>query len=213
MRIEIDGMSKLLTEICIMEKRETIGWIDLLRILACFLVVFSHCCDPFTAQFDTNRANFLTAVFSGSLVRPCVPLFVMMTGVLLFPVRMDMIAFYKKRIGRIIIPLIFWSMLLPILFFVYLNYIHPATQNMAITGDHTWRGMGTKLYTFIFNFNFDTTPLWYFYMLIGIYFIIPILNSWLEGAKKREIQVFLGIWVISLVIPYLKMLAPLLGYT
>ena len=189
MRIEIDGMSKLLTEICIMEKRETIGWIDLLRILACFLVVFSHCCDPFTAQFDTNRANFLTAVFSGSLVRPCVPLFVMMTGVLLFPVRMDMIAFYKKRIGRIIIPLIFWSMLLPILFFVYLNYIHPATQNMAITGDHTWRGMGTKLYTFIFNL----------YMLIGIYFIIPILNSWLEGAKKREIQVFLGIWVISLV--------------
>ena len=154
MRIEIDGMSKLLTEICIMEKRETIGWIDLLRILACFLVVFSHCCDPFTAQFDTNRANFLTAVFSGSLVRPCVPLFVMMTGVLLFPVRMDMIAFYKKRIGRIIIPLIFWSMLLPILFFVYLNYIHPATQNMAITGDHTWRGMGTKLYTFIFNFNY-----------------------------------------------------------
>ena len=109
------------------------------------------------------------------------------------------IAFYKKRIGRIIIPLIFWSMLLPILFFVYLNYIHPATQNMAITGDHTWRGMGTKLYTFIFNFNFDTTPLWYLYMLIGIYFIIPILNSWLEGAKKREIQVFLGIWVISLV--------------
>ena len=55
MRIEIDGMSKLLTEICIMEKRETIGWIDLLRILACFLVVFSHCCDPFTAQFDTSR--------------------------------------------------------------------------------------------------------------------------------------------------------------
>lgn len=213
MRIEIDGISKLLTEICIMEKRETIGWIDLLRILACFLVVFSHCCDPFTAQFDTNRANFLTAVFSGSLVRPCVPLFVMMTGVLLFPVRMDMIAFYKKRIGRIVIPLIFWSILLPILFFVYLNYIHPATQNMAITGDHTWRGMGTKLYTFIFNFNFDTTPLWYLYMLIGIYFIIPILNSWLEGAKKREIQVFLGIWVISLVVPYLKMLAPLLGYT
>lgn len=27
--------------------RERIGWIDLLRVLACFLVVFSHCCDPF----------------------------------------------------------------------------------------------------------------------------------------------------------------------
>ena len=28
-------------------KRENIGWIDLLRVTACFLVVFAHCCDPF----------------------------------------------------------------------------------------------------------------------------------------------------------------------
>ena len=83
-------------EIYNMEKRENIGWIDVLRILACFLVIFSHCCDPFTAQFDTNRSNFLTAVFSGSLVRCSVPLFVMMTGVLLFPLRMDMKEFYIK---------------------------------------------------------------------------------------------------------------------
>ncbi len=27
-------------------KRENIGWIDLLRVTACFLVVFAHCCDP-----------------------------------------------------------------------------------------------------------------------------------------------------------------------
>ncbi|WP_298612794.1 acyltransferase family protein [uncultured Odoribacter sp.] len=200
-------------EIYNMEKRKNIGWIDVLRILACFLVIFSHCCDPFTAQFDTNRSSFLTAVFSGSLVRSSVPLFVMMTGVLLFPLRMDMKEFYIKRIGRIIIPLIFWSILLPILFFVYLNYIHPATQNMAIAGDHTWSGTGMKLYTFIFNFNFDTTPLWYLYMLVGLYFIMPILNSWLERAKKQEIRLFLWFWGISLVVPYLKMLAPLLGYT
>lgn len=34
-------------------KRENIGWIDLLRVTACFLVVFAHCCDPFVARFDT----------------------------------------------------------------------------------------------------------------------------------------------------------------
>ena len=68
-----------------LKEKENIGWIDLLRILACFLVVFSHCCDGFIAQFDANRDSFLTGVFSGSLVRPCVPLFVMMTGVLLLP--------------------------------------------------------------------------------------------------------------------------------
>lgn len=36
-------------------KRENIGWIDLLRVTACFLVVFAHCCDPFVARFDTDR--------------------------------------------------------------------------------------------------------------------------------------------------------------
>lgn len=117
------------------KKKDNIGWIDLLRIIACFLVVFSHCCDPFVAQFDNDRTSFLTGVWMGSLVRPCVPLFVMMTGVLLFPIRMNLGDFYKKRIGRILVPLVFWSLTLPLLFFVYLNYFNPATQNPAIPAD------------------------------------------------------------------------------
>ena len=68
-----------------LKKKENIGWIDLLRVLACFFVVFSHSCDAFIGQFDANRESFLTGVFLGSLMRPCVPIFVMMTGVLLLP--------------------------------------------------------------------------------------------------------------------------------
>lgn len=194
--------------------KENIGWIDLLRVVACFLVVFSHCCDPFTAQFDTDRESFLSGVFSGSLVRPCVPLFVMMTGVLLFPIRMGMNEFYKKRIGRIIIPLIFWSLALPVMFYVYFNYINPSSTNPAIpqggfTADATWN----KLYTFIFNFNFATTALWYIYMLIGLYLVMPILGVWLNQASQKDVKLFLYIWGISLVLPYIKMVAPVLGYT
>ena len=72
--------------------KEHLGWIDLLRVLACFLVVLSHCCDPFVAQFDADRSAFLTGMFTGSTVRCCVPLFVMMTGVLLLPVQTGMSA-------------------------------------------------------------------------------------------------------------------------
>ena len=67
-------------------RKEHIGWVDLLRVLACFLVVFAHCCDPFVGQFDADCGAFLTGAFAGSLVRCSVPLFVMMTGVLLLPV-------------------------------------------------------------------------------------------------------------------------------
>ena len=107
------------------DRRERIGWIDLLRVLACFLVVFAHCCDPYVAAFDTDRTAFLSGVFSGSLVRCSVPLFVMMTAVLLLPVRTDTAAFYRRRIGRVVLVLVFWSIALPLLYFLYvLSLIH-----------------------------------------------------------------------------------------
>jgi surface polysaccharide O-acyltransferase-like enzyme len=193
--------------------KDNIGWVNLLRVVACLLVILSHSCDPFVAQFDTDRNSFLSGVFVGSLVRPCVPLFAMMTGVLLLPIHIGMRDFYKKRISRIVVPLIFWSIVLPILFFVYLNYINPSTTNPAITkGDHTVQATLSKFYTFVFNFNFDTIPLWYLYMLIGLYLIIPIVSVWIKHASKQDIQLFLRIWGISLLLPFLKMAAPFLGY-
>lgn len=195
-------------------KKENIGWIDLLRVVACFLVVFSHCCDPFVAQFDNDRASFLTGVFSGSLVRPCVPLFVMMTGVLLLPVRTGMSEFYRRRIGRLLVPLAFWSIALPVAFHLYLNYGNPATVNPAIVAEgHDGEGTLAKLYTFVFNFNFDTTPLWYLYMLIGLYLLMPVLSAWLAGASQKDVRLFLKLWGVSLFIPYIQMLAPVFGYT
>lgn len=97
------------------------GWIDLLRVLACFLVILSHCCDPFVAVFDNDRPVFLQGVMAGSLVRACVPLFVMMTAVLLLPVRIDLGSFYRRRLGRILPALVFWSLLLPVLYYLYMS--------------------------------------------------------------------------------------------
>lgn len=110
-------------------RQNNIGWVDLLRVLACFMVVFSHSCDAFVAQFDADRASFLTGVFGGSLMRASVPLFVMMTGVLLLPVGQgyDLVSFYRKRIGRILPPLVFWSVALPLLMYAYFNYTNPST--------------------------------------------------------------------------------------
>lgn len=193
--------------------KQTIGWVDVLRVMACFMVVVSHSCDPFVAQFDHDRASFLTGVFTGSFVRPCVPLFTMMKGVLLLPVNVSLKEFYQKRITRILIPLAFWSIVLPLLFYIYLNFINPGTTNPAITkADHTLNATLTKLYTFVFNFNYATTALWYLYMLIGLYLIIPILSVWLRQASQQDIKLFLKVWGVSLLLPYLKMLAPALGY-
>ena len=193
--------------------RKHIAWVDTLRVLACFLVIVSHACDPFVGQYDNNRTEFLTGALTGSFVRSCVPLFVMISGVLLIPVTMDMATFYAKRAKRLVIPFIFWSLMLPILYFLYVNSGITISSPNIIAKDHTGAMTLQKLYTFVFNFNYDTTPLWYVYMLIGLYLFMPIISAWLKQASRQDIQWFLRFWLISMCLPYVQMLAPLLGYT
>jgi surface polysaccharide O-acyltransferase-like enzyme len=195
-----------------MAEKENIGWVDAMRVLACFLVVFSHSCDAFIAQFNNDYGTFLQGCALGSLVRPCVPLFVMMTGVLLLPLKGTMGEFYSKRLKRIAIPLVFWSLALPVVYYLYLNFIVSSNSPFIDMSSFTWQMTLRKMFTFIFNFNYDTTPLWYLYMLIGLYFIIPIFGTWLKCATRKEIKLFLYLWGASLFLPYVKIIAPFLGY-
>ena len=195
------------------KRRENIVWIDALRVLACFLVVFAHCCDPFVAYFDSNYPAFLQGCAIGSMVRCCVPLFVMMTGVLVIPNDMRMGDFYRKRVGRLAVPLLFWSLITPLLYFVYINYIHQSGSMSLDLASFSAEATINKLYTFIFNFNYDTTPFWYLYMLVGLYLIMPVLNAWLKSAERKEVKLFLKVWGVSLLLPMANIVAPLLGYT
>ncbi len=191
------------------------GWVDALRVVACFMVVFSHCCDGFVGCFDLENPSFITGVAFGSLVRPCVPLFVMMTAVLLLPLRPEttLCDFYRKRIGRILPPLIFWSIALPVMFYIYFALINPAAANpMVDASGYTPDTLLRRIWMMVFNFNFDTVPLWYLYMLVGLYLIAPILNAWLVSASKRDIETVLKIWIFTLFIPYIRLLIPNIGY-
>lgn len=191
------------------------GWVDALRVLACLMVVMAHCCDGFVAQFDADRASFLTGTMIGSLMRPSVPLFVMMTGVLLLPLPsgMGLAPFYKKRLGRIIPPLVFWSLALPPLAYAYFTGMGSHTLNPSVDlAAYTPEGLTNRLWSWILNFNFDTTPLWYLYMLVGLYFIIPVISAWLEKASQAEVKLLLKVWAVTLFLPYVKLFAPALGY-
>ncbi|MEG0602163.1 MAG: acyltransferase [Mucinivorans sp.] len=195
-----------------MEQKEHIAWVDWLRIIACFLVVTAHCIDPFVAQFETNYSDFLTGALMGSLMRPSVPLFVMVSGILLLPINLPMGQFYKRRLSRILWPLAVWSILTPVLFYFYVNY--GATTHPTLVGaDFSASSMVSKMLTWPLNFNYDTTPLWYLYMLVGLYLFMPIISPWLREASRSDMKKFLGLWIVSMCIPYLVMLAPVLGFT
>lgn len=91
-----------------------IVWLDVVRLVAMFTVVCCHCTDPFNfypgTSPDIGEIKFWGAAY-GALLRPCVPLFVMITGALLLPVRGDISAFYRKRILRVFVPFLIWGVL------------------------------------------------------------------------------------------------------
>ena len=91
-----------------------IVWLDVIRTVAMLMVIGVHCIDPFYISPTLGSLpeyKHWAAVY-GSLLRPSVPLFVMMTGLLLLPIREQSLGvFYKKRIYRVLFPFLIWSVL------------------------------------------------------------------------------------------------------
>ena len=78
------------TDNCSARLAVRIVWLDVVRWVAMFAVVCCHCTDPFNfysgASPEIKDIKFWGAVY-GAVLRPCVPLFVMITGALLLPVK------------------------------------------------------------------------------------------------------------------------------
>lgn len=91
--------------------RTYIPWIDVVRTMAILGVILCHVVDTvMTAPQAVGSEEYTlwTEVYK-TLSRPSVSLFVLITGFLLLPVRMDSVEFYKKRLTRILCPFLFWS--------------------------------------------------------------------------------------------------------
>ena len=190
--------------------RPHIVWLDVLRLIAILLVIAVHCTDPFNASPESRadpEFNFWGSVY-GSALRACVPLFVMMTGFLLLPVKQTMPAFYRKRIPRVFFPFLIWSVL-----FDLAPWFIQAVGGSAelVTCFFPWEpnpsaSFGDALQTIAMiplTFTVYATPMWYIYALIGLYLYLPIFSAWVERASRREKRFFLLLWFVSLFIPYL----------
>ena len=190
--------------------RPHIVWLDVLRLIAILLVIAVHCTDPFNASPESRadpEFNFWGSVY-GSALRACVPLFVMMTGFLLLPVKQTMPAFYRKRIPRVFFPFLIWSVL-----FDLAPWFIQAVGGSAelVTRFFPWEpnpsaSLGDALQTIAMiplTFTVYATPMWYIYALIGLYLYLPIFSAWVERASRWEKRFFLLLWFVSLFIPYL----------
>lgn len=193
-----------------MEEKKRIVWADLLRLIAILMVIGIHCSDPFNVSPEarSNPEYNLWGSIYGALLRPCVPLFVMLTGMLLLPVREPAGVFYRKRLLRVAVPFLVWSLLYNL--FPWFTGVlglpdTVLTEMFAYAGDTPSQSFGSALRNIAmipFNFNAYTVPLWYIYMLIGLYLFMPFLSAWLGQATPKQTVTYLALWAVTLFLPY-----------
>lgn len=188
-------------------------WLDVIRCVAMLMVIGVHCIDPFYISPTMRAIPEYThwAAIYGSLLRPSVPLFVMMTGLLLLPIKQQPIGtFYKKRIYRVLFPFLIWS----VLYSMFPWFTGLLGLPKEIIGDFFCYTQGHESQSLVdslkdvamipFNFSHKENHMWYIYLLIGLYLYMPFFSAWVEKASQKTKQIFLFIWIISLFIPYLR---------
>ena len=194
------------------QKNQHIVWQDVVRFIAMFTVVCCHCTDPFNFYPGTapniGEIKLWGAIY-GSVLRPCVPLFVMITGALLLPVRGDASTFYKKRIPRVFYPFLIWSVLYNL--FPWITGLLGLNPQIILdffpyAGEEVMRQSFSVSLEYIlmipFNFSILAVHMWYIYLLIGLYLYLPVFSAWVEKASERAKLMFLLAWGVTLLLPY-----------
>ena len=174
-----------------------LAYADLLRVLATIAVVVLHISAAWLGQTTVGSTEFNVLCTYDSLMRWCVPMFIMLSGAFLLDpkktVRLRDI--FLKYILRVVIALLVWGTL-------YALYTY------GRDGWHiTWAGVKTALHHVLWA---DTNyHLWFLYAIIGLYLVTPILRAFVRGASRRDFHwFFLLVFLFTSLLPTLRYLFP-----
>lgn len=149
--------------------------IDTARIGACFMVVLLHVAAVEFHEFDER---WWASNFYDSFTRACVPVFLMITGVLLLNRHEDLPVFFRKRYMRVLPPLGFWSV-----FYLAWYSLHGEDYG-GLTGGIKALVSGPVAF-----------HLWYLYAIVGIYLCVPFLRHIWRSASRHERHLYLFLWM------------------
>ena len=161
-------------------------FLDWLRPIACFMVMAIHAAEPFylggeapNVTFIADKRDAIWISIVESVCRVCVPLFVMASSYLLFPLKKSTGEFFRRRLSRIVIPFVVWAC-------AYIWWF----------GDSWGKAC--------FNFPDAGGHLWFVPMLLGLYLLMPLLSPWAEKVQERELRGWLILWLLTTTFPYLR---------
>ncbi len=174
-------------------ERPRIVFLDWLRVIACFMVFTVHASEcvysnDYSYSFPSELARWSVCIIN-TFVRPAVPLFLMASAYLLIPVKTDAITFFKRRLMRVAVPFVVWL----------LAYCCVP----ALWGEFTGAEVIANLKQVCINFIPRESHLWFIYMLLSIYLIMPLISAGLEKMTRRDEKLFIGLWLITTFFIYL----------
>lgn len=161
-------------------------WIDLTRCFACICVLITHA--PIAIQ-EGKAGLSAVAVYNISAVGGGSILFFMITGALVLTSSstQNFSSFMTKRLSRVVFPMIFWSVIY--LLFDWLCF-HQINSEKFI---HSLVSIPFAPQVGVF---------WFIYAVLAIYLLAPVLSYWLRSASQNTVKIYIGIFLLTLIIPY-----------
>lgn len=160
-------------------------WADLIRIFAIIGVVTIHAfvLPPLTSANVNFETSFNWLYFIA--LKTCVPLFLMLSGALLLEKAETDQVFYLKRVKRVIVPWLFWSVV-----FLFAKY-----QSDLTTLPHVLRTL-TKIASAEFSF----LP-----ALFCLYLLMPFFKIIMKYKKPWYQWQLIGFWFLGIsLLPYIR---------
>lgn len=161
--------------------------IDVIRVISMFCVIFLHCAsNRLRVDMDSTGwdiVNVLTAFATCG-----VPMFFMISGALILNSKNTLNIEYtlKKRILRLFIPMVLWS-IIAIIVGLY------ADKDLALTAGNFYNKA-------VHFFNKPVAVhLWFMYYLIPMYLISPALKAFVDNAKENVVKYILILWLLHII--------------
>jgi surface polysaccharide O-acyltransferase-like enzyme len=160
-------------------------WADVLRILAIYLVIVVHSFP--SANFSRDLTTSWPFIISFTIAKTCVPLFVMLSGALLLGKTETYKLFFKKRIGKVLIPWVIWTLI-----YMFWNY---NVNHYAASTIPQWK--------YFFELTF-LSQLWFLPLIFSLYLMTPLLRLITAKFKKTDQIYLIFLWFIWVsVLPFL----------
>ncbi len=167
-----------------MEKNNQMLWTDNLKVVAIFVVIIAHVSSQFISGIESSHEShgsfgWWSGIIYDRLSRWCVPVFIMISGFFLLNKQEDNNIFFKKRIQKILLPLIFWTCFFSLWFALQGLYSGMYILNIIKSIIISW-AVGQPYY-----------HLWFLFMLPFLYIITPFLRCLLHNMQQKELLFFI----------------------